>query len=154
MLPISSAKISEHMSEQLHPQISIQPQNTPTPCNIPSPHHASLNSTALPLLHRSLILRITLINIRDNLPLPPPRAETVTRNSTKQFLPSISTMKFILRTLSPSMRTLTLFAADMALRPIFTAAKRYLQLTPARHQPQTSKEQANKSSHCRNTQRQ
>ena len=49
-------------------------------------------------------------------------------------------MKFILRTLSPSMRTLTLFAADMALRPIFTAAKRYLYLTPFSYETQTLKE--------------
>lgn len=93
-----------------------------------------------PLSHKSLILRITLLNIRNYLPLPLPCTETLTRNSTKQFFPSISTMKFILSTLSPSMRTLTLFAADMALRPIFTAAKRYLHLTP-RHETQTLKEQ-------------
>ena len=135
-----------HKTPQRHAisHLLIMHPSTPPPSPFSTDHSSSV----------SLILRITLLNIRNNLPLPLPRTETLTRNSTKQFLPSISTMKFILSTLSPSMRTLTLFAADMALRPIFTAAKRYLQLTPARHQPQTSKEQATEPCHCKNTQRQ
>src|SRR2546421_2419358 len=102
----------------LPPSLRLSPPTPPYPLlHLSEPYSSSvsLSSTLGTTYHYLISQNHISQNIGDH-----------TLNSTKQFLPSISTMKCILKTPSSSILTLTLLAVDIAFSAIFTAAKRYL----------------------------